>query len=110
MAGNTILTEKDRGIINLGISLAAGCQPCVKYHLRKCRKTGWCENEIIEIIDLTEHICTLAYKIMKLRARAIVNSDSYKEKGFHIGCDARRDLLVGLAVSYTVNNTDLTDY
>jgi len=109
MTFGTILTEMDKEIINLGTSLAAGCQPCLKYHLRKCKGTGLSEKEIIEIINLTEEICTRAIEVMKLRALAHVNNGQYKEAGFHVRCNSREELLLGLTVSYTLSNTYLTD-
>lgn len=109
MSVDSILTERDREIINLGTSLAAGCQPCMKYHLRKCKDTGISENEIHEILNLAEDICTRAYGIMKFRAVALVHAEPFKENRLRPGCSSRKEILVGLAVSYAVNSSDLTD-
>jgi AhpD family alkylhydroperoxidase len=109
MAGDTLLTEKEREMINLGTSLAAGCQPCMKYHLRKCREIGLCKKEIHEIINLTEYICTRAFRIMKVRGLTFFIARQNPETGVRVKCESRRDFLVGLAVSYALNNTDLTN-
>jgi AhpD family alkylhydroperoxidase len=109
MSVDSILSQKDREIINLGTSLAAGCQPCMKYHLRKCIDAGISEKEILEILNMAEGICTRAHGIMKLRALALVHTDPYEEFELHSGCRSRKEILVGLAVSYTVNSSDLTE-
>jgi alkylhydroperoxidase/carboxymuconolactone decarboxylase family protein YurZ len=40
------LTEKEIQIVNLGGSIAAGCQPCTKYHVNKCKGTGMSDKDI----------------------------------------------------------------
>jgi len=109
MAGDTNLTEKDKEIINLATSLAAGCQPCLKYHLRKSKDVGLSEKEIYDIINQADMIYKRAKKLMKLRALDYVNANPVKKTGVHSGCQSRKEILVGLAVSYTVNSTDMTD-
>jgi len=107
--GTTNITGKDKETINFGTSLAAGCQPCMKYHLKKCKESGMSEKEIYEIIHLTEEIYSHSFEIMKSRALSRVNSFHIKEEDSEARCNNRQELLVGLAVSYTLNNPDLTD-
>jgi AhpD family alkylhydroperoxidase len=109
MAGETIFSEKERAIINLATSLASGCWPCMKYHLRISKKSGLCDDEIMEIFDLTDDICTHAFRIMKLRSLELFKGKPIKETGFHLSCHNRRIVLVGLALSYAVNSTALTN-
>lgn len=105
----SILPEKDREIINLGVSLAAGCQPCMKYHLRKCKETGLSEEEIHEILYLVGDIWSRAYGIMKGRVLTLNHAALCTENGISSEGQSRMEILLGLAVSYTVNSTDLTE-
>lgn len=109
MTVGTALSERDMEIINLGTSLAAGCQPCLKYHLRKCKGSGFSEKEIIKIIHLTSEICARVFEVMKLRALAQVYNRQYNGCEYQVICNNRDELLLGLAVSYTYSNTCLTD-
>lgn len=109
MKVRTIFTEKDMEIVNLATSLAAGCQPCMKYHLRKSKDAGISEKEIYNILNLAEEIYIRAIKIMKSRAPAFRNKHSFEGTLYQIRCESRMELLVGLAVSFTVNNTDICE-
>ena len=104
------LTEQEREIINLGISITAGCQPCTKYHVKKCRETDISEIEIQTIADQVMQLSTAASQIMKSRTLHILNITNNKTTEYNSGYESKRDVLVGLAVSYTMNNTDLFDY
>ena len=46
---------------------------------------------------------------MKLRALDYVHAHPSKKTGVHAGKQSRKEILVGLAVSYTVNSTDMTE-
>jgi AhpD family alkylhydroperoxidase len=109
MKVRTIFTERDMEIVNLATSVAAGCQPCMKYHFRKCNDAGIFEKEIHDILQLAEEIYIRAIKIMKLRAPALGNTNSLEETLSKIECKNRMELLVGLAVSFTVNNKDICE-
>ena len=109
MKVRTILTQRDTEIVNLATSLAAGCQPCMKYHLRKCMDAGIPEKEIYAILNMAEEKYLRAIKIMKLRALAFVNKHPFEGARFQIRCESRMEILVGLAVSFTVNSTDISE-
>ncbi len=40
------LTVKERELVAVGVSLAAGCKPCTNYHLKKVRVAGASNEEI----------------------------------------------------------------
>jgi len=109
MVEDSILTVRDTEIINLAASLAAGCQPCMKYHLGKCRVSGISETAIIEIVNLAEEVYIQAMQLMKLRTLSFGKRNPVEGTGVHVRCESRTEFLVGLAVSYTVNNTDLCE-
>lgn len=42
MSKDTMLTTQEKEIIALGVSIAAGCQPCTMHHLEAARAAGVC--------------------------------------------------------------------
>jgi len=46
-----MLTEKDQEFIAIGASIAAGCQPCTKYHFRAARIAGANDDEIRQAVN-----------------------------------------------------------
>jgi len=103
-------TEKLREIINLGASIAAGCQPCTKYHIKKCIEASMSGIEIHEIIDQALQVTAEAFQIMSLKAINYANGSNKKVVEFDLKCETKRDVLVGLVSSYTINNTDIFDF
>jgi len=101
------LTEKETQIVNLGVSIAAGCQPCTKYHINKCKSKGMSDNDIHNAIKKIEKICNIALGAMISSALNRVNVSKDREIDLLVECDNRQDILIGLAVSYTINSTTL---
>ncbi len=46
-----MLSEKDRELIGLGASIAAGCQPCTRFHLRAASIAGANDAEINQAVN-----------------------------------------------------------
>jgi AhpD family alkylhydroperoxidase len=101
------LSDKEIEIVNLSISIAAGCQPCTKYHIKKCKKTEISNDEIHDVIKKTQHIYNNAIEIMTTKAFAELNNKNYSINKSTIDNTNRIDTCIGIAVSYTVNNTTL---
>ncbi len=65
-----MLNDKDRELISIGASLAAGCQPCARFHLRAAHIAGASDTEIRQAVDealavrrhATEEMAQLAAK------------------------------------------------
>lgn len=63
-----MLNDKDRELISIGASLAAGCQPCARFHLRAAQIAGASDAEINQAAndalsvsrDATEKMADLA--------------------------------------------------
>jgi AhpD family alkylhydroperoxidase len=43
---DNVLTEKERALIALGASVAAGCQPCTAHHVKAARAAGACDRSV----------------------------------------------------------------
>ncbi len=67
-----MLNDKDRELISIGASLAAGCQPCARFHLRAAQIAGASDAEINEAVNdalgvsrqATEQMAELARQYM----------------------------------------------
>jgi AhpD family alkylhydroperoxidase len=104
------LTEKEREIINLTLSIASGCQPCTKYHMKKCKEASISEKEIKAFIVQTDQICLKATEIMQQRAISTLNNDNKREIELTLNCGNKMEILVGLSTSYTLSNTSLFEF
>jgi len=103
------LTEKETEIINLGASIAAGCQPCTKYHVKKCKKVGISDEDINSVIENTRHICKNVIDFMLTKAFKSVNIRNKKEIRFPLTGVQRNDVLLGMAITYSLNSSTLLE-
>jgi AhpD family alkylhydroperoxidase len=103
----SMLTAREREIVNLGASIAAGCQPCTKYHVKKCREAGISDALILEVTKNTKQICIQAIEIMTDKVFKTINTGINKEMLTNLGMDGKTEILIGLAASYSMNNTSL---
>ena len=101
------LTVKETQIVNLSGSIAAGCQPCTRYHINRCKDTGMSDKEIHNVIIKTEKIWYGALEEMKSRALQRVLNIENRNVALHHESDNRHDVLIGIMASYTVNSTTL---
>ena len=99
-----MLTAREREIVNLGTSIAAGCQPCTKYHVKKCLEAGISDTLICDVTKKTKQICILAIEIMTENVFKTLSIGENKEVLTHLGMDSKTEILIGLAASYSMNS------
>ena len=58
------LTLKEKELVAVGNSIAAGCKPCTNYHLKKVKETEATEGEIRQAIEIAAEIRRHAADIM----------------------------------------------
>jgi AhpD family alkylhydroperoxidase len=58
------MDAKTKEMAALSASVAARCQPCFRYHLKKARELGINEAEIMEVISLAHRISEMGDKRM----------------------------------------------
>ena len=46
-----MLTEKEKELIAIGASVAAGCQPCTEYHVKSARSAGACDRSLTLAVE-----------------------------------------------------------
>lgn len=64
MSTPRILTQKEKELVAIGASIAAGCQPCTTYHFKAVRQAGATEAEIRQAVDAALRVRNSATKIM----------------------------------------------
>jgi AhpD family alkylhydroperoxidase len=45
------LNQKEQSLIAIGVSVAAGCQPCTAYHVKAARTAGACDRSIALAVE-----------------------------------------------------------
>ncbi len=109
MGNQEILNKKEKELIYLGASIASGCRPCKKYHLRKSSEAGLTDIEINRTIALTISIRNNATHYMEslsYNRKTVKNEAAEKQV-----TKSRNDIFVGIAATYAVNFTSgLDDY
>ena len=63
------LNIKEKQLVYLSASIASGCRPCIKYHLKKSSETGLTDEEINNTLDLAISIRNNATRSIELSAR-----------------------------------------
>jgi len=64
MSTHGILTQKEKELVAIGASIAAGCQPCTTHHFKAVRRAGATEAEIRQAVDAALCVRNSATKIM----------------------------------------------
>ena len=64
MSTNGSLTQKEKELVAIGASIAAGCQPCTTHHFEAVRQAGATESEIRQAVDAALGVRHSATEIM----------------------------------------------
>ena len=96
-----MLNKKEKQLVYLSASIASGCHPCTKYHLRKSLEAGLTDIEINKTLALAISIRDDATNYMRSLAQN-------QKTGDNMGTENqeslnRDDILVGIAASYSIN-------
>ena len=65
-----MLSEKEKALVGIGSSVAAGCQPCTRFHIKAARAAGACERGVRLAIETGLAARETALEAMALWARA----------------------------------------
>lgn len=106
---NEKLTRKEKCLISVGASVAAGCQPCTAFHVKAALEAGASEIEVGQSAEI-------ALRVRK-EATSIMASVAAKHLGKQEEADNRRtysrskiDALVAVAAAYAINCTTGLEY
>ena len=95
------LGKREKELVAVGISVAAGCKPCTDYHLKAVRETGATYDEIRDAIQLGAAVRKRAADVME--DYALKRNTKDDARGMP---SARLDLLISIGAAYAVNSTD----
>jgi AhpD family alkylhydroperoxidase len=102
------LTVKERELVAVGVSLAAGCKPCTDYHLKKVRGAGASDEEIEQAMADAIAVRDKAKKIMQrhgFKLLAIKNAVRTEDNDDQLGEPNRMRELVSVGAAYVVSCT-----
>lgn len=97
------MTPRDKELVAIGISVAAGCKPCTDHHVKVARKARATDDEIRQAVDVALDVRRRAADIME--AHALAHLDEQMEAmGVEVSTGLSRiKLLVGLGAAFAVN-------
>jgi AhpD family alkylhydroperoxidase len=98
------LTTREKELVAVGISVAAGCRPCTDYHLKAVRKAGASEAEVCDAIESAASIRRNAADSIEryaLRTSADVSRKAARGGGFD-----RVSALLAIGAAYAVSCTE----
>lgn len=98
----SILDEKDQEIIAVGASVASGCLPCTKFHLRAAASVGADEAEILQAVRDATAVRKAATEIMA-RAGGMPATEADGAIPDPVGATSLIREFVKIAAAYTVN-------
>ncbi len=96
------LSEKEKGLAGVGISVAAGCKPCTNYHVKATRKSGASDKEIRRAVEIAVAIRHRAADIMAAHALGQLG-EAAAEPGAEMTAPSRIDRLVAIGSAFAVN-------
>lgn len=99
------LTSKEKELVAIGASVAAGCQPCADYHFRKLREARASDQEIQQAISDAICVRDCAKEVMETHALRLLGrprEDVYC--GGHEDA-TRMTQMVDVAAAFAVNCT-----
>ena len=102
------LSDKDQEIIAVGASIASGCLPCTKFHLRAASRSGATEREALDAVHDATLVRQAATEIM---ARAGGVSPVEARGPFQDSTEARTLIreLVSISAAYAIACTTSLD-
>jgi len=97
-----VLGEKDQEIIAVGASIASGCLPCTKFHLRAAAGAGANQGEIVQAVRDATAVRRAATGLMA-RAGGLPTAEAGPATPDPAGVRTLIRELVAIAAAYTVN-------
>jgi len=100
-----MLTVKEKELASLGASVAAGCKPCTRFHVKKVREAGASEKELELAISDAFRVRDHARDIMESHALKLVGvTKSYDDYDATKNA-TRNGEVVSIAAAFAVNCT-----
>ena len=95
---------KEKELVGLGISLAAGCRPCTDYHLKAVREAKASEEEMRRVIEVALGVRQHAVAVMRAYSLGQLG-DTIEVAGPDTGGADRVTVLASIGAAFAVNCT-----
>ncbi len=98
------LSIKEKEMVAVGVSVAAGCMPCTDYHVKAARECGLTDDEIRQAI--TDAMCVRGSALNVMKAHALQHLGD-KAGDPDCGCESTNKMkeLVSVGAAHAVNCT-----
>ena len=105
------LTTREKELVAVGVSLAAGCKTCTNYHFKKVRGAGASDEEIEQAMVDAIAVRDKAKKIMERHGFRLLGLKRFRrnEEGDDAEETSRMRELVSVGAAYAVNCTSSLD-
>ena len=97
------MNGKEKELVAVAISVAAGCKPCTDYHVKAVRKVGACDDEIRQAVADALAVRESATAIMKAYALACLGESKQQGKAKQARETRRLKELVSIGAAFGVN-------
>ena len=82
-----ILAQDHEELVAIGPAVAANCEPCLKYHLRKARETGLADDQLRAAVAVARKVKeTPARLILEAADRLLAPGDRTSPEPAKAGC------------------------
>jgi AhpD family alkylhydroperoxidase len=99
------LTLKEKELVAVGSSVAAGCRPCTNYHVREVRKADASDPEIRRAIEIAVSVRREATEAMEAHGLRHLGARNDLHDSGGSGPATRIDKLVSIGAAFGVNCT-----
>jgi AhpD family alkylhydroperoxidase len=99
------LSLKEKELVAVGNSIAAGCKPCTDYHMKKVRESGATDEEIRYAIEIAAEIRRNAAEILMAHGLRQLGALDDAEHLASAGETSRIKELISIGAAFAVNCT-----
>ncbi len=99
------LRLKERELVAVGVSVAAGCKPCTDYHIKAARKARATADDIRRAVADGLGVRLHATEIMRDHALSQLGDNDHAAAAEALGEVDRLGALIGLGAAFAVNCT-----
>ncbi|MBI5505222.1 MAG: carboxymuconolactone decarboxylase family protein [Deltaproteobacteria bacterium] len=101
----TRLSEKEKELVAVAASVAAGCIPCTRYHVKAVQTAGATLDEVTGAVEVALRIKRGAAAVMEGVARTALGLNADSATAAAAGCGDRVSRLAAIAAAVAVNCT-----
>jgi AhpD family alkylhydroperoxidase len=97
------ITVKEKELVAVGISVAAGCKPCTDHHLKAARKAGASDSEIEHAVAYAVTVRERATQVMQGYALSQLGDAGHGDEPVPAKASNRIRTLVSIGAAFSVN-------